>query len=170
VEKVLKRAPYKGVGRPAAAIVTLDFQNTRAEGQKQMMERRVVADDIAVKERAGGGYEASWATPDGRVAFRVEADASGSREAVAHTLMGFRKSFAGFLDCRRRCDKDGLSPAGQTDVDLRLARGGKASAKVKNTTVPHKRATPCIERALNRLTFEGAPPGQKVSVAITFGG
>lgn len=169
VAKVLSRGPYKGVGRPAAAIVTLSFQNTRAEGQKAMTELREEASEVDVEEGADGTLQASWATPDRKVAFVVRGGTKAGRGAVATALRGFKSSFASFLDCRRRSDKDGLSPAGDIEIDVRLARGGKASTKVKSSTVPHKRAVPCVERVLRRLKFGDGAPGKRVRVQVTFG-
>ncbi len=170
VKRLLERASFKKVGRPAAAIATLDFANTRARGEAEMQQRIEAQDRVELRDRAGGGVEADWAASDGKVAFTV-GSAGGSREAVEAVMRTLRASFAGFADCRRRSEKGGLSPAGVLEVDLQLQRGGKSSAKVKSSTVAHERAVPCTERAFGKLRFGGdAPAGQRVDVKVTFGG
>lgn len=167
IRRVVTRASFKKVDRPAAIIATLDFENTRARGEAEMLERKEAQARVDVQERAGGGYEGAWSSNDGKVAFSVSSqDSSEAVEAVVRTL---RKGFAGFADCRRRCEKGGLSPAGDLDVQLRLQRGGKASAKIGASSVAHKRAVPCVERVFKRLKFEGAPAAQRAEVRVTFG-
>ncbi|MDH5671626.1 MAG: hypothetical protein OEZ06_05715 [Myxococcales bacterium] len=167
VEKVFRRAGYKGVDRPAAAIVSLEFANSRAEGQDEMVEHMRAADRVEVAERPEGGFEARWKEPAGRLEFVVVG--KDSMPAVEVALRTLRDNFAAFLDCRRRAEKDGKSPAGQIDVSLRLRRGGEASPKVTNSTVAHERGAKCVERKLRRLKFEDAPAAKSVDVQITFG-
>ena len=165
VRKALDNAPLGKVPRPAAAIVTLQFDNTRARGQEAMEQRSAVADKVTVSER-DGGYEAEWRSGDGKVGFNVRsAKSSAAVEAVVRTL---RDSYAGFADCRRRSEKDGKSPKGELAVSLQLQRGGKAAGKVDSSTVAHERAVPCVERVLKRLKFGGAPPAQRVTVKVAF--
>jgi hypothetical protein len=166
IKKVFRKQRYKGVGRPAAAVITLTFQNSRAAGQQAMTKHRVESDDVTVRHSDGGDFEASYKTPDGRVAFHVSSPKS--EQAVEATTRTLRSSFAAFLDCRRRAQKDGLSPAGEVDVAVRLQAGGKASGKVKSSTVAHERVIPCIERAFRRLKFKGAPAGRAVQVRVTY--
>lgn len=166
VERVLKRAPFKKVGRPAAAVATLEFDNTRAKGQEAMAQRMEATDRIDVKTREDGSYEAKWASNDGRVAFAVAG--KGSSAAVEATLRTLRDAFAVFADCRRRSEKDGKSPAGELQVQLRLQRGGESAAKIIGNTVAHERAPICIERAFKKLTFKDAPAGQRTDVTIRF--
>jgi hypothetical protein len=168
VRRVLTRAPLKKVERPAAAIATLEFENTRAKGQAEMEQRRETTERIDVRERVDGGYEASWAATDGKVSFTV--GSAGSREAVEAALRTLRNASAGFADCRRRSEKGGLSPAGELEIQVQLQRSGKSNAKVKSSTVAHQRAVPCTERVLSRLRFTEAPAGQRVDVRVTFGG
>jgi hypothetical protein len=166
VKRVIGHAAFRKVGRPASAAVRLEFENSRAKGEQEMAQRRAAAEQIEVRERAGGGYEASWAATDGKVSFAVSADAS--REAVDVVLRTLRSAAPGFADCRRRSEKDGLSPAGALDVEVQLQAGGKAAAKVGGSTVPHKRAVPCTEHVLRGLRFAGAPAGQRVQARISF--
>jgi hypothetical protein len=168
VRRVLEKAPFRKVAQPAAAIATLDFENTRAKGEAEMQERREAQERVDLRERAGGGHEASWATSDGKVSFTVGSDRSA--DAIGVVMRALRSSFAGFADCRRRSEKGGLSPAGDLEIQLQLQRGGKGSAKVKSSTVAHERAVPCVERVFGRMKFDGAPPGQRVDIRVTFGG
>jgi hypothetical protein len=165
VRKALEKAPLHKVPRPAAAIVTLQFDNTRARGQGVMEQRAAVADKVAVVER-DGGHEADWTSGDGKVAFNVRSAKSG--EAVEAVLRTLRDSYAGFADCRRRSEKDGKSPKGELAVSLQLQRGGKGVAKIGSSTVAHERAVPCVERVLKRLKFTDAPGGQRVDVKVAF--
>lgn len=165
VRKALEKAPLRKVPRPAAAIVTLTFDNTRARGQQAMEQRAAVADKVAVQER-DGGYEADWQSGDGKVAFNVRSPKSS--DAVEAVLRTLRDSYAGFADCRRRSQKDGKSPKGELAVSLQLQRGGKAAGKVESSTVAHERAVPCVERVLKRLKFDGAPAAQRVDVKVAF--
>lgn len=164
VKKVLQKAPLSKVTRPAAAIATLEVSNSRAAGEAVMQERRAITEQIDVKSE-GAGFLAEWTTTDKEVSFAVR---SSSKEGVEVVLKNLRDRFAGFLDCRRRSRKGDLSPAGTVQASLRLARGGEASTKMGASTVAHERAPICVEKALGRVTFEGAPPGQKVDVTVTF--
>ena len=166
IRKLFRRNRYKGVERPAAAIVTLNFKNTRAPGQAVMKKHQAVSNQVEVRASQGGGYEADYRNPDGRVRFHVTS--KRSERAVEATARTLRDSFAAFLDCRRRAQKDGLSPAGEVAVDVRLMMGGKASGKVKSSTVAHERVIPCVERAFRRLKFKDAPAGQRVRVLVTY--
>jgi hypothetical protein len=166
VRKVFEKAPFGKLARPAAAIAALDVSNSRAAGQAVMEERRVATEAVDVKSAPGGGFVAEWTTTDKEVSFAARSPSS--KEAVEVALKNLRDRFAGFLDCRRRARKGDLSPGGSVEAQLRLARGGEASVKMGTSTVAHERAPICVENALKRVTFEGAPPGQKVDVTVTF--
>lgn len=166
VRKVFEKAALAKVPRPAAAIATLEVSNSRAAGEAAMQERRVVTEAVNVREDGAGGYVAAWTTTDKEVSF--EARSAGSKDAVEVVIRSLRDRFAGFLDCRRRARKGDLSPAGTIQAQLRLARGGDASTKVGASTVAHERAPICVEKAFSRVVYEGAPPGQKVDVTVTF--
>jgi hypothetical protein len=165
VEGVLAKASFAKVARPAAAIATLELSNSRAAGQATMLEHRAAADAVPVREE-GGGFVAEWVTSGNEVAFIARSERS--RDAVEAVVKSLRQRFAGFLDCRRRARKGELSPAGEIQLSLKLARGGDASVKVGASTVAHERAAICVERAMSRVVFENAPPGQKVDVTVRF--
>jgi hypothetical protein len=164
VRKVFEKAPLSKVPRPAAAIATLDVSNSRAAGEAVMQERRAVTEAVDVRSE-GGGFAAEWTTTDKEVSFAAR---SSSKEGVEVVIRSLRDRFAGFLDCRRRARKGDISPGGTLEAQLRLARGGDAAVKLGATTIAHERAPICIENALKRVTFEGAPPAQKVDIKITF--
>ena len=168
VQKAVSKAAFGMVARPAAAIVTLEFDNTRAKGQEAMESRAAVAEQVHVTEKADGGFEASWKSIDGKVSFLVSS--AKSKEAVEAVLRTLRDDYAGFADCRRRSEKDGKSPAGEIAVQIQLQRGGKSNAKVGTSSVAHERAVPCVERVFKRIDFEGAPAAQKVDLRITWSG
>jgi hypothetical protein len=164
VRKVFDKAPLSKVPRPAAAIATLDVSNSRAAGEAVMQERRAVTEAVDVRSE-GGAFAAEWTTTDKEVSFAAR---SSSKDAVEVVIRSLRDRFAGFLDCRRRARKGDISPGGTLEAQLRLARGGDAAIKVGAATIAHERAPICIENALKRVTFEGAPPAQKVDITITF--
>jgi len=164
VKEVFKKAPLSKVARPAAAIATLDVSNSRAAGEAVMQERRAITEQIDVKPD-GAGFTAEWSTTDKEVSFAAR---SSSKAGVEVVIKNLRDRFAGFLDCRRRSRKGDLSLGGTVEATIRLARGGESSTKMGASTVAHERAPICVEKALGRVTFEGAPPGQKVDVTVTF--
>jgi hypothetical protein len=166
VRKVFEKAPLAKVPRPSAAIATLEVSNSRAAGQAVMEERRAVTEIVDVKADPAGGFVAEWTTTDKEVSFAARS--ASSKEAVEVAIKNLRDRFAGFLDCRRRARKGDLSPGGKVEAQLRLARGGDASVKMGASTVAHERAPICVENALGRVKFEGAPAGQKVDVTVTF--
>jgi hypothetical protein len=166
VRKVLEKAPFSKVPRPAAAIANLEVSNSRAAGEAVMQERRALTEAVDVKSDPAGGFFAEWTTTDKEVSFAARS--ASSKEAVEVAIKSLRDRFAGFLDCRRRSRKGDLSPGGTVQAQLRLARGGEAAVKIGASTVAHERAPICVEKALGRVTFEGAPPGQKVDVTVTF--
>ena len=168
VKKAVAKAAFAKVTRPAAAVVTLEFDNTRAKGQGVMESRAAVADQVAVTDKAGGGFEATWKSLDGKVSFLVSS--AKSKEAVEVVLRTLRDDYAGFADCRRRSEKDGKSPAGEIAVQLQLQRGGKANTKVGTSSVAHERAVPCVERVFKRISYQGAPAAQKVDLLMTWSG
>ncbi len=165
VRKVLEKAPLSKLPRPAAAIATLELSNSRAKGEAAMQEHQATAGKVDAIAQPDGSYSAQWITTDREVSFGIRSKNKEAAEAVAR---GLRDRFAGFLDCRRRARKGDLSPGGSVEATLRLARGGEASAKAGASTVAHERAPICVENALGRLKFEGAPAGQRVDVTVTF--
>lgn len=167
VQSVLSKAGFRKVERPAAAVLSLEFDNSRAKGEQAMVERQKAAEQVAIQDRTAGGYEARWAADDGKVAFRVANPSA--RDGIESTLVKLREGFAGFADCRRRSEQGGKSPAGSLVAELRIAPKVKAQAKVLSSSVAHPRAIPCVERALHALRFEAGSVATKLELEITFG-
>jgi hypothetical protein len=167
VKRELEKAAWRKVERPASAVITLEFQNSRAKGEQEMAELRQAAEKVEIRARPGGGYEAGWTTPDGSLSF-VVSNPQG-RDGLEPVLRKLRDAFAGFADCRRRSEQGDRSPAGNVDVELALPPRGKSHAKVVSSSVAHPRAVPCVERVLGGLTFEGASSAKPLAVRITFG-
>lgn len=169
VVKAIANADYGTVGSPAGAEVHLDFNNSRARGQASSNAAQRKHDDLPVTVDGSGTAHAEWRSGDRTVAFVVEAKGPVAEEVARVAVRGLRDGFAAFLDCRRRAEKGGVSPAGNIAVALRLARrGGKAQAKVGEVTVESERVPRCINRAFRRTRFDDAPPGARAKVEIQF--
>jgi hypothetical protein len=169
VKRSLEPAAFRKVERPAAAVLSLEFTNSRAKGEQVMAERRQVAEQVEIHAKPGGeaaGYEARWSTPDGKVAFLVS---RSEREGIDTALRKLRDSFAAFADCRRRSEQGGRSPAGSLTLQLQLQSRGKARSKLVTSSVAHPRAAPCVERALGGITFGALGGSQPLEMQITFG-
>lgn len=166
VRKVLARGNYAKVGRPAAAVVSLDFQNSRARGQSVMAAHQAELAAVEVRESAGGGFEASWATHGQEVQFAVR---GADKQAVDAVTRALRARFGGFVDCRRRSQQGDRSPAGVTKVTVRIEAGGGLAGDVESTTVDfERRVVPCVDKAFDKLSAEGAPARKRVDVEVTF--
>jgi hypothetical protein len=159
----LTQGSFQQVGRPAAVIVTLEFQNSRAQGQAAMRAHQERTDVVDVRPAAGGGFEASHAANDGRVSFVVRGTSSPAVESVARD---FKNRIALFVDCRRRASKN-QSPAGVTKVDMRITAGGVLDADVRSAAI--EGVGRCIGKALKARAVPNAPAGQSASAEITFG-
>ncbi len=169
IEKSLGRADMQGAKRPAAAILTLDFANTRARGQAAMERAFDPAASVKVTTAEDGSLNASWKTEDGKLAFRVRGrSSSADSDTVAAVLGGLKGAYGSFLDCRRRAGKRGTSPAGETVTDVRLRAKGRASGKNRSSTLKLALAATCIERVYGRLRFEGARARSRVEVTVIF--
>jgi hypothetical protein len=168
VKKVLGKLPLQRLERPSAAIVTLEFSNSRAAGQGLVNEAAAKEAQTPVSTAADGRLHSQVVTGDGKVGFDVSGDSKLGEEGVRAVLLALKSQFAGFLDCRRRSNKNGLSPAGEVEADLTLQRGGKANVKIGRCTVAHERAPICVERALEKVNYESAPPGKRAKVRVTF--
>ncbi|HKU41318.1 MAG TPA: hypothetical protein VJR89_24310 [Polyangiales bacterium] len=155
VSKVLRDAPYKDVGRPAAAFLSLEFDNSRAKGQAAMNAKSAELAKTAVQSKGDGTKEGSWTTEGAEVRFTVAVDSGAPDAALELIMRGFKASYAAFLDCRRKCEKGGVSPEGDIEANLDLdKRGGKAKIKLGTITVTHERAPTCGTKAFNRTKFD----------------
>ncbi len=166
VTRAIESAKWDTVGRPAAAVLSLEFDNTRARGQAMMNDREADASRVEVTEAPDGSKTATFSTNENEITVTVHADAKQKRENVELVVRAFHAGSAASLDCRRRCEKGGLSPEGDIDASLVLDARGKAKAKIDSVTIAHERAPICAGRAFSKLSFEkpGAPVKARVVV------
>ncbi|MBX3247982.1 MAG: hypothetical protein KF901_12450 [Myxococcales bacterium] len=163
VLRALRAANYASLRPPGSAFVVLDFDNSAADGVERTRERRAVEDTAEVTTSADGQREARGGTPDGLISFRVVGADDAQLQAVHRTI---RATIPALLDCRRKAARR-QSPAGEMEIDLRLARGGRGQATVRRNTVADDRGPRCVTQALGRARYEGASPG-RVRVILTF--
>jgi len=167
VTKALAAANYKGVPRPAAAVITLSLDNSRAEGQAVVEEKTEALAQIGATTSPDGAMEASWATEDLAVTFAVRARGTRAEAAAVGAIGALRVAYAGFMDCRRKCEKGGISPAGSAVVKV-VPRLDSVSVDVLRTDIAHERAPKCLARAFKKTTFDSSPRGVPVEVTVTF--
>jgi hypothetical protein len=171
IQKTLGSASLNRKNRPAAAVIVLDFSNTRARGQRILETKKRRGEEqtrIDVKTNDAGMLESNWSTSDGKIAFTVTAETSVSSEKVA-SIQGVLKNHVGrFLDCRRRCSKGGTSPAGNATLDVRIRRNGQASMKIRSITIAHKRAPKCLERLFRKMKFESPSTPFRATLIVRF--
>jgi hypothetical protein len=168
VSRALEKGHYKDVGRPAAALLALEFDNSRARGQAQMVERKSELGRAEAHDDANGKRRGVWSSDGGQLKFTVEAAASLPADAVDLVVRGFQGGYAAFLDCRRKCEKGGTSPEGDIDAELSLDRQGRSTVRLGTITVAHERAPACAERAFKRLQFDKPVSPLQVHVAVHF--
>jgi len=168
VSRLLQKASWKTVGRPAAAVLSLEFDNTRARGQTLMNARVAETAHIDVHAGQDGQQEATWSTDGKEVTFTVRAQAAVARESVELVVHGFHEGYAGFLDCRRHSEKGGVSPEGDISAEVSIDRQGKGTAKLGAITVHSDRAPKCAEKAFKHLSFDKPPSPVHASVLVHF--
>jgi hypothetical protein len=166
VTQVLSSAKYVGVGRPASAFLAMTFDNSRARGQAEMVQRAAKLAQVDVRDTLSGQREASWATEGDAVKFRVRTDPSEPDDAVGLVMNWIRKHYAAFLDCRRRSEQGGISPEGDIEIQLSVDARGAAKVKYGAVTVTHARARTCTEPLFKKLPFEkpSAPLNARLDV------
>jgi hypothetical protein len=166
VTQVLGASKYNEVGRPAAAFLSLAFENSRAKGQAEMAERSAQIAHVQVQTNAAGERAAAWSTEGNEVRFSVEAETGAPDNTVELVLKGLKRGYAAFLDCRRRCEQGGVSPEGDIPTQLALDAAGRAKVSFGAISVRHARAPGCAERAFKRVAFDkpGAPLRAHVNV------
>jgi len=170
VGRILRTLDLRAVERPAAAEVALTFNNTRADGQTQV-DARQAAFAANVERADDGSYVGRWETETADISFAVHV-AAADGEALARALVSsVRAGYTGFVDCRRRAGRQGMSPAGELDLDLRIAADGKITGHVTRTSVEDRKRTPaCVEKAATRLPFEGARGAGRARITVRFAG
>ncbi|HKP60796.1 MAG TPA: hypothetical protein VJV78_28905 [Polyangiales bacterium] len=154
ISKVLRDAPYKEVGRPAAAFLSLEFDNSRAKGQAAMNAKAAELAKVSVQSKGDGSKEGSWSTEGSEIRFTVSVDAGVPDASLELIMRGFKTGYAAFLDCRRKCEKGGVSPEGDIEAQLDLDKRGKAKVKLGTITVTHERAPTCGAKAFGRTKFD----------------
>jgi hypothetical protein len=165
----LRAADLTGIPGPAAAVVSLEFDNTAARGVTRMREGSQARVEEAVRVNAAGLAESSGGTGEGEVRFTLTAASAGDNDAVTSFHRALAGRIAGLLDCRRRAGRRGRDPAGQMEVTLRINGRRVANATAANSTVGDANAPRCVQNALRQLPLEGTARGQ-VRLAITFAG
>lgn len=168
VRDVLEKMTLKADDRPAAAFLTLDFDNSRAEGQAMLNSKLAESKEIEVSVDGNGKHTASWTTSNGKVTFTISAEPSVSKESVANILLGFKQSYAGYIDCRRRAGSRGDSPAGQTVAVLRIQRKGRVKADIQSCTIARKKGRVCMEKTLSKLVYKDVPANTQATVTVDF--
>lgn len=168
VTNVLRAAQYQEVGRPAAAVLSLEFDNSRARGQAAMNAKQAEIGRMAVQDSGDGGKQASWSTDGGQVRFTVKTEPGTSPETVQSIMRGFQEGYAAFLDCRRKCEKGGTSPEGDIHAALAIDRSGKARVKLGEISVAHERAPTCGAKAFERIRFEKPDAPLRAQVIVHF--
>jgi hypothetical protein len=169
LRQILEAVSLDSERRPASVLATLEFSNSRAQGQEAMQERagQSAAESVAIN--ATGKFEAAWSAPGAKVSLTTVAEPSENRESVVAAQRILRKALGTFLDCRRKAAKAGASPAGETVVDLVWSSRSHAEARIQSTTLSKEPAVSCIKKAFNRLKLEQGPDRGHVTVTVAFG-
>lgn len=168
VGKVFRRLSFREVERPAAAEVTLTFDNTRARGQAQLEERQA-AFVVSVERDSENNHVGRWQTDGGEVVFEIVVPASAGADVAERLVHGVRGGFSGFLDCRRRAGRKGMNPVGEVTLDVGVGRDGKLSGHVTNSTVEDEKRTPgCVEKAISKIRLDPARRPARASIRVRF--
>ena len=168
VAKVLTAGKYKDVGRPAAALLSLEFDNSRARGEAEMAQRSAQRGQVESLDAPGGGEQASWASDGGQVRFTVRTPPAAPSGALGVVMRGFQSGYAAFLDCRRKCEQGGVSPEGRVEAELSIDAKGRAKTKLGEITVTHSRAPGCSDKAFKRVRYEAPSAPIQAHVSVYF--
>jgi hypothetical protein len=167
VARALEKGHYHDVGRPAAAILSLEFDNSRAKGEAAMAERK---EKLGHTESASadGGHSATWSSDGGQLRFDVRTDAGAPSGSVDLVMRAFQSGYAAFLDCRRKCEQGGVSPEGDIEAELNVDQKARAQTQLGAISVRHQRAPGCADRAFKRLKFESPQEPLHAHVTVHF--
>ena len=168
VAKVLIAGKYKDVGRPAAALLSLEFDNSRARGEAEMAQRTAQRGQVETLDAPGGGEQASWASDGGQVRFTVRTPPAAPSGALGLVIRGFQSGYAAFLDCRRKCEQGGASPEGRIEAELSIDTKGRAKTKLGEISVAHSRAPGCSDKAFRRVRYEAPATPIQAHVSVYF--
>jgi hypothetical protein len=133
-----------------------------------MVEQSAKMAHVAVHDTISGQREATWTTQGDEVHFRVRADPSQPADAVPVVMAWIRQHYAGFLDCRRRCEQGGISPEGDIEIQVAVDGRGRAKPTYGKITVTHPRARSCTEQLFKRTTFEHPTAPVNVQLNVQF--
>lgn len=168
VREVLGKLSLDKKYRPAAVLATLEFSNSRAQGQQAMQTSTASLDTQPVLTNAEGKLETKWSVPGGKVTLTTTAEPSESKENLIRVQQALKKTLGAFLDCRRMAAKGGASPAGETIVTVSWS-GKTLNTRFQSSTLPKEQAVSCTQKAFGRLKLEDASPEGRVTAKVTFG-
>lgn len=170
VGKVLRQLDLRAVERPAAVEITLTFGNSRAQGQAQS-EQHQAAFVANVERKPDGIVVGHWRTDGGEIEFSLEVREPDGEDLASALVGAVRAAFSGFVDCRRRAARHGMSSAGEIVVDLRVGRDGKVAGHTVRATVEDQKRTPgCVEKAASRLELEPQRRAARAVLNVHFAG
>jgi len=168
VLRALVSGHYHDVGRPAQALLSLEFDNSRARGQAEMVERKVQLGRADTHDASGGDEQGSWSSDGGQLRFQVRMAPAAPTGALDLVIRGFQAGYAAFLDCRRKCEKGGTSPEGDIEAELSLDRQARAKVQLGSISVAHERAPACADRAFKRVRFDKPSAPLQAHVTVHF--
>jgi hypothetical protein len=168
VSRALVNGKYRDVGRPAQAMLSLEFDNSRARGQAEMVERKSQLGRADTRDTSGADGQGSWSSDGGQLRFLVRMEPAAPAGALDLVIRGFQAGYAAFLDCRRKCEKGGTSPEGDIEAELKIDRQARATAHLGNITVAHERAPACADRAFKRVRFDKPQAPLQAHVTVHF--
>jgi hypothetical protein len=168
VSRALEKGHYHDVGRPAAALLSLEFDNSRARGQAEMVERQTQLGHADAHAASNGGQIGSWSSDGGQLKFTVQTEQAAPAGALDLVIRGFQAGYAAFLDCRRKCEKGGASPEGDIEAELSIDGKARATTHLGKISVAHERAPACAERAFKRVRFDKPQAPVRAQVTVHF--
>jgi len=168
IEKLLRALPFREVERPAAAEVTLSFDNTRARGQAQLEEHQAEF-SVDVSRDTDGVAVGQWATEGGAIVFTAKASGESGPDLVGGVLRGLRAGFSGFLDCHRRAGRKGMNPVGEIELSVRASRNGELVGSAIRVAIQDTQRTPgCVEKAIGRVDLGRDSPVGTIKLTVRF--
>lgn len=167
IEKLLRALPFRDVERPAAAEVTLSFDNTRARGQAQLEEHQAEF-SVEVSRDSDGAAVGQWATEDGAIVFVAKAPGETGPDLIRAVLTGIRAGFSGFLDCHRRAGRKGMNPVGEIELSVRAARGDLAGHATRVAIQDTQRTPGCVEKAVGRVALGRGSSSGNLTLTVRF--
>lgn len=165
--RALRAADFAGIPGPAAAVVSLEFDNTAARGVTRMRQGSEQRVEEAVRVNAEGLAQSTGGTGEGEVRFQLVAVAASDNDAVTSFHRALASNVAGLLDCRRRAGRRGRNPGGEMDVAIRINGRRVQTVTASGSTVGDANAPRCVQNALRQLPLQGTARGQ-MRLHVTF--